>query len=84
MASSENCFVNQVIEPVQLIDVLRPIPASSNPQAQGSQTQHVQLSTVEELTGYLETVHLDDYSCRLMLVQAARKLSPSLALKKNP
>jgi hypothetical protein len=68
MASLDNCFVEKVIEPVQVIDVRQHAPTTPPSQQPGHNVMHARCSTLEELTAHFDNTPLNDYSCRLMLV----------------
>jgi hypothetical protein len=57
MSSLDNCFIDQVTEPLHLIEVDQQQPARCS--------AHLQLSTAQELAAHFDQNR--DYSCRLML-----------------
>ncbi|KAK1752732.1 hypothetical protein QBC47DRAFT_389172 [Echria macrotheca] len=69
MASLDNCFVAVLKEPVQVVDVPLQAPAAVDGSAPSPGTpRQAQLSTLEELTQYLDANPCDSYACRLISV----------------
>ncbi|KAK3335228.1 hypothetical protein B0T19DRAFT_405846 [Cercophora scortea] len=64
MGSLESSFVEQVIEPVQIIDVPAPIASQQPP----IPAQHIRCSTLEELSAHLNTTQHTAYSCRYISI----------------
>jgi hypothetical protein len=62
MASLDSCFVDQVIEPVQLVEV------GQVSQQSATSSHQLQFSTVQELTTHLDNVQNNNYTCRYMSV----------------
>ena len=69
MASLDNCFVDEVKHPVQWIEV--GVPTSSTPgngQQPARSFRKAALSTLEDLTPYVENGRNNEYTCQFMSV----------------
>lgn len=69
MESLHNCFVDQVIEPVQFVEV-----AEAPTQSTRHSHQQLHFSTLQELTTHFDHVSDSNYTCRYMFV--ARSVCP--------
>jgi hypothetical protein len=69
MASLDECVVDQVREPVQLIEVDRPGPTNpGEPQQSATGFRQLPFSTLEDLRTHIGNAQNNKYTCRFMFV----------------